>query len=89
MANNKSNGEDRIEFLREKQKNIGAQLAAAVVLKRKREAVLTRKTYLAVGEAVVQTALENEGFGLMLKSTLGSVVTDPKVRRLLTDRGLL
>jgi hypothetical protein len=89
MANNKSNGEDRIEFLREKQKNIGAQLAAAVVLKRKREAVLTRKTYLAVGEAVVQTALENEGFGLMLRSTLGSVVTDPKVRRLLTDRGLL
>ena len=89
MGNNKSKGKDRIEFLRERQKNIGAQLAAAVVLKRKREAVLNRKTYLAVGEAVVQTALENEGFGLMLRSTLGSVVTDPKVRRLLTDRGLL
>jgi hypothetical protein len=51
--------------------------------------VLTRRTYLAVGEAVVQIALQNEGFGLMLKSTLGSVVTDPKVRRLLADRGLL
>jgi hypothetical protein len=82
-------GKDRIEFLREKQKNIGAQLAAAVVLKRKREAISNRKIYLAVGEAVVRVASQNEGFGVMLKSTLGKVVTEPKLRHLLSARGLL
>ena len=70
-------GKDRIEFLRKKQKLIRAQLAAAVELRRKREAVLNRKIYQAVGEAVVRTASQNEGFGVMLKSTLGTVVTEP------------
>jgi hypothetical protein len=80
---------DRIEFLRKKEKQIQAQLAVAVLLKRKREAISNRKIYLAVGEIVVQLASRNEGFGVMLKSTLGTVVTEPKLRQLLSARGLL
>lgn len=86
--NNGSNGKDRIDFLRDKQKQIQAQLAAALEAQRKQETMLNKKICMALGEAVMQTAEQNEGFRTMIAQTIGSVVTDDKTRKLLASKGL-
>lgn len=84
-----SNGKDRIDLLRDKQKQIQAQLGAALEAKRKHEAMLNKNICMALGDAVMQTAEQNEGFRTMIAQTIGSVVTDDKTRKLLATRGLI
>ena len=64
-------------------------MAVVQELQRQHEAKENQRLYLAVGQAVIQTAVQNEGFGLMLKQTLDSVVTDEATRAFLPRKGAL
>jgi hypothetical protein len=89
MKNNGLYGNEKIAMLENKQRDIAEKLAAARERQRKHEAMLNKKICLALGEAVLQTAAQNEGFRIMLVQTIGPLVTDEKTRKLLAIRGVI
>ncbi len=83
------NSNGRIEFLKKREQEIRAQIAAERAKgqrRAEREAVLAAKI---VGKAVIELAAQNpDGFGMMLKQVLNTAV-DEKSRALLQRVGVL
>ncbi len=80
----------RIEFLKQKERDIRAQLAAEQMKLRRREDKENTRLFRIVGAALVNHAAQSpDGFGLMLRQVLDSAVTDVKERRFLADKGWL
>lgn len=83
------NGNSRIEFLKQKEREIRAALAAEMVKKAKREKRETDKLDAVLGAAVRKTGAESPDFRRMIAQTALINITDDKARRLLAGKGWL
>jgi hypothetical protein len=88
-ANNGTKRNDRIEFLKQKDRDIRAALAAEMVKRARREQRETEKLQSLIGGAVLKVGSESEEFRLMIARTALCNVTDEKARRFLAERGWL
>jgi len=80
----------RIEFLKKREQEIRAQLAAEQTKSRRRAEREAARTVEIVGKAVIQMAAQSpEGFGVMLKQVLGATVIEERARDLLRRNGVL
>jgi hypothetical protein len=86
---NNGGGNGRIEFLKQKERDIRAALAAEMVKKAKREKRETDKLDALLGAAVRKTGAESPDFRLMIAQTALSGITDEKARRFLAGKGWL
>jgi hypothetical protein len=80
----------RIDALKEREREIRAQIAAEQMRLARRKEKDNAKLFSIVGEALVQTAAQNpEGLGVMLRQVLSAAVTDDRERQFLAARGWL
>jgi len=80
----------RIEFLKQKERDIRTQLAAEQMKLRRREEKENARLFRIVGAALVDHAAKNgDGFGLMLRQVLSSAVTDSKELDFLRRKGMI
>ena len=80
---------DRIEFLRERERELRAQIAAEQIrLARKRQKEDAR-LYAIVGRAVVEHASQSPEFLRMLRQTLHAALTEERARKLAAAKGLI
>ena len=87
--NNGAKGNGRIEFLKQKERDIRAALAAEMVKRSRREQREMEKLQSLIGGAVLKAGIESEEFRLMIARTALCNVTEEKARRFLADRGWL
>jgi hypothetical protein len=80
---------DRIEFLRAKERDIRAALAAEQLKLAKRQHRETVKLETLLGSAVHKAGALSPEFKLMIAQTALVNVTDDKARRFLTEKGWL
>ncbi len=90
-SKNGTNGNDRIEFLKQKLAGDRAALAAAMVQKARFMQCDDAKLDARIGRAVRQVAARSPEFHAEVKEQISAEFADesPKIRRWLTDRGWL
>ncbi len=87
---NHTNGNARIEFLKRKEQEIRAQLAAERAKSQQRTERETQHAIQIVGKAVIDMATQSpSSFGAMLKQVLDTTVSEDRARELLRRKGLL
>ena len=80
---------DRIEFLKQKERDIRAALAAEQMKLAKRRQRDAKRSWMLLGEAIDKTAALSAEFKLMIVQTALVNVTDEKARRFLAEQGWL
>ena len=80
---------DRIEFLKQKDRDIRAALAAEQMKLAKRRQRDAKRRWLLLGDAVDKTAALSPEFKLMIVQTALVNITDAKARRFLAEQGWL
>jgi hypothetical protein len=87
-SKNGTNGNGRIEFLRQKLAEDRAALAAAVVQQARSKQRDDAKLFARVGRAVCEVAARSPEFHAEVKAQISAEFADesPKIRRWLTDR---
>lgn len=90
-TNNGTNGNGRIEFLKQKEREIRARLAAEQVKQQKAKAKELKRDFADIGETLCRYAWETPAFHLTLKQmlTAASAVADEPTRKRLSGRGWL
>ena len=88
-TNNGTNGNGRIEFLKQKEREIRARLAAEQVKQQKAKEKLLKREFSAVGEVLCKCAAESREIHSALEAMLCSVVMtiDEATKRFLVSRG--
>ena len=86
---NHTNGNPRIDFLKQKEREIREALAAEQMKVAKRQKRETEKLESIIGSAVLKAASLSPEFRLMISQIALGNVTDDKARRFLSQKGWL
>jgi len=90
-TNNGTNGNGRIEFLKQKEREIHARLAAEQVKQQKARAKLLKREFADLGETLCTYASQSPQFHAALKQMVAAAITvaSEPARKRLSDRGWL
>ena len=89
-TNNGTGGNGRIEFLKQKEREIRARIAAELVRQQKRKEKEDARLRSIIGAALVQNAANHEDYDLMLKGVLKtSTFLNDSEMKLLRQKGWL
>ena len=80
---------DRIELLRERERDLRAQITAEQIRLAKKRQKEDARVYSLVGRMLLEHAANSPDLHLFLKKTLGTLVLDERSRALLASRGLI
>jgi hypothetical protein len=81
--------EARIEALKEREREIRAQITAEQIRLAKKRQKEDGKLCAIVGRAVVEHAAQSPAFLATLKEVLGVAITEERARKLVAARGLI
>jgi hypothetical protein len=91
MKTNGTNGNERIEFLKQKEREIRARLAAEQGKQQKAKAKLLKREFADLGETLCTYASQSPPFRAALKEMVAVAITvaEEPTRKRLSDRGWL